>query len=410
VFEMDYKVIKTNDDYEATLAVAEQLIARDPEVGTTEAERLELLSLLIEDYEKRNFAFRKPDPISAIRFRMEEQGLRQADLAPLLGSRSRVSEVLAGKRPLTVQMIRTLSTALGIPAETLVGTSQDEGSFQPVTTEEIDWGRFPAKEMERRGWFGSVKNARALPVEDCVKKFFSEVASEPAFALYRRTLHGDGLTVQNRYSILAWTARVLVRAKPETAEAPAFAPERVSIDMLRDLARLSYLDQGPRLAKEFLAKAGITLIIEPALPKTQLDGVALFTEKQRAVIGLSLRFDRLDAFWFTLLHECVHVWKHLSSAREAFVDRLEHTESDEYREKEANRQAREIFIPRAIWRRSRAFLSPTRDSIQELAAELRIHPAIIVGRIHYDTGNYRNFTDLLGTGTVRQMFPEAHST
>jgi HTH-type transcriptional regulator/antitoxin HigA len=175
--------------------------------------------------------------------------------------------------------------------------------------------------------------------------------------------------------------------------------------MLLDLARLSYLDQGPRLAKEFLAKAGITLIIEPALPKTQLDGVALFTEKQSAVIGLSLRFDRLDAFWFTLLHECVHVWKHLSSAREAFVDRLEHTESDEYREKEANRQAREIFIPRAIWRRSRAFLSPTRDSIQELAAELRIHPAIIVGRIHYDTGNYRHFTDLLMTRTVRQMIP-----
>ena len=108
---MDYKVIKTDDQYEATLAVAEQLIACDPDIGTDEAERLELLSLLIEDYEKRNFPFRKPDPIGAIRFRMEEQGLRQADLAPLLGSRSRVSEVLAGKRPLTVQMIRALSTA-----------------------------------------------------------------------------------------------------------------------------------------------------------------------------------------------------------------------------------------------------------------------------------------------------------
>jgi HTH-type transcriptional regulator/antitoxin HigA len=260
--------------------------------------------------------------------------------------------------------------------------------------------------MERRGWFRDVP--QKLAVEDRVKEFFSAITGEPTFALYRRRLHGEGLTDQNRYSILAWTARVLARAKPEAAESQAFSPERMSIDMLRDLARLSYLDEGPRLAKEFLAKAGITLIIEPALPRTQLDGVALFTEKQRAVIGLSLRFDRLDAFWFTLLHECVHVWKHLSSAREAFVDRLEHTESNEYREKEANRQAREAFIPRAIWRRSKAFLGPTRESIHELAADLRIHPAIIVGRLHYDTGNYRNFTDLLGSGTVRKMFPEAN--
>jgi HTH-type transcriptional regulator/antitoxin HigA len=122
---MEYKVIKTDDQYEATLALAEQLIARDPEVGTADGERLELLSLLIVDFEKRAFPFRKPNPISAIRFRMEEQGLRQADLAPLLGSRSRVSEVLAGKRPLTVQMIRALSTSLGIPAETLVGTPRN---------------------------------------------------------------------------------------------------------------------------------------------------------------------------------------------------------------------------------------------------------------------------------------------
>lgn len=404
---MDYKVIKTEDQYEATLAVAEQLVARDPEVGSTDAERLELLSLLIEDYEKRNFPFRKPDPISAIRFRMEEQGLRQADLAPLLGSRSRVSEVLAGKRPLTVQMIRALSTALGIPAETLVGKPDTERITKPEFAGEIDWGRFPAKEMERRGWFSDVPHIRKLPVEDRVKEFFSAITAEPAFALYRRRLHGEGLTDQNRYSILAWTARVLARAKPEAAESQAFSPDRMSIDMLRDLARLSYFDEGPRLAKEFLAKAGITLVVEPALPRTQLDGVALFTEQQQAVIGLSLRFDRLDAFWFTLLHECVHIWKHLSSAREAFVDRLEHTESDEYREKEANRQAREIFIPRAIWRRSKAFLGPTRQSIQEFAAEMRIHPAIIVRRLHYDTGNYRNFTDLLGSGTVRQMFPEA---
>jgi len=403
---MNYKVIKSDDEYENTLAVVEDLVARDPAVGTPEAERLELLSLLIENYEKRVFPIEVPNPISAIRFRMEEQGLRQADLVPLLGSRSRVSEVLAGKRPLTVQMIRALSNALGIPAKTLVGesTPSESGRLEPVN--DIDWAKFPAREMERRGWFSSITGETNQPVELRVKEFFSAITAEPAFALYRRRFHGEGLTDENRYSILAWTGRVLSRAKPAAAETPVFTPDRFSIDVLRDLARLSYFDEGPLLAKEFLAKAGITLIVEPALPRTQLDGVALLTEKQRAVIGLSIRFDRLDTFWFTLLHECVHLWKHVSSAREAFVDRLEHTESDEYREKEANRLARDAFIPRAIWRRSKAFLSPTRESIQELAADLRIHPAIVVGRLHFESGNYRTFTNMLGSGSVRRMFPE----
>ncbi len=403
---MDYKVIKSDDQYEAILAVVENLVARDPAVGTPEAERLELLSLLIENYEKRVFPIEAPNPVSAIRFRMEEQGLRQADLVPLLGSRSRVSEVLAGKRPLTVQMIRALSNALGIPAKTLVGESAPEESGRLEPDNDIDWTKFPTKEMERRGWFSGIKGVNDRPAEQRVKEFFSAITAEPAFALYRRRLHGEGLTDENRYSILAWTGRVLSRAKPTATETPVFTADRFSADVLRDLARLSYFDEGPLLAREFLAKAGITLIVEPALPRTQLDGVALLTEKQRAVIGLSIRFDRLDTFWFTLLHECVHLWKHVSSAREAFVDRLEHTESDEYREKEANRLARDAFIPRAIWRRSKAFLSPTRDSIQELAADLRIHPAIVVGRLHFESGNYRTFTNMLGSGSVRRLFPE----
>ena len=356
---MDYRVIKTDAQYEAALAAVEDLVARDPAAGTIDSERLELLSLLVEDYEKRTYAFNAPSPVSAIRFRMEEQGLRQADLVPLLGSRSRVSEVLAGKRPLTVQMIRALSEGLGIPAKTLIGNSTLKEPTTRDAVNDVDWTRFPAREMERRGWFTDNAKSSRMSVEQRVREFFSSITAEPAFALYRRRLHGQGLTDENRYSILAWTARVLWRAKETTSVAPAFSPERLSTDVLRDLARLSYFNEGPILASEFLAKAGITLVIEPALPRTQIDGVALLTEGQRAVIGLSIRFDRLDAFWFTLLHECVHVWKHVSSAREAFVDRLEHTESDEYKEKEANRIARESFIPRAIWRRSKAFLSPT---------------------------------------------------
>jgi HTH-type transcriptional regulator/antitoxin HigA len=403
---MEFRVIKNDADYESAVAVAEEIVARDPEAGTVDADQLDLLSVLIEDYEKKQFKFSVPDPISAIKFRMEEQGLRQADLVPLLGSRSRVSEVLSGKRPLTVQMIRALTAGLGIPAEVLVRERASENTDYGDVASEIDWNRFPTKVMEERGWFDVTGLSRSVPSEVRVKEFFSTLTQEPALALYRRRLLGEGLSDQNRYSVLAWTARVLSRAKLESPDAEPFDPSRISLDFVRELGRLSYFEEGPRLAKEFLSKAGITLIVEPKLPRTQLDGVAILTEGNRGVIGLTLRFDRVDAFWFTLLHETIHIWRHLQSAREVFVDRLEQIDGSDIREKEANRLAREALIPRAIWKRSKAFLSPTRDAMLELAEKLRIHPAIVVGRLHFETRNYKTFNELLGQRSVRKHFPE----
>ena len=118
---MDVKIIKSDKQHRQYLAEAESLAAADPRLGTPEGDRLELLGMLIDKYERERYPFEDPDPISALRFRMEEQGLLQKDLAPLLGGRNRVSEVLAGKRPLTVAMIRALSEGLRIPAELLIG-------------------------------------------------------------------------------------------------------------------------------------------------------------------------------------------------------------------------------------------------------------------------------------------------
>lgn len=403
---MNFRVIKDAADYEAAMVDVERLITLDPTPGTREAESLELLAVLIEDYEKRQFPFHAPDPISAIRFRMEEQGLRQKDLAPLLGSRSRVSEVLSGERPLTVAMIRSLATGLGIPADLLIGT----GSSRPDATEQVpDWSQFPIKEMCKRGWIPSPKGKKQ-DIAELVRGFISSAVASPAAALYRRQLHGQAITAEARYSILAWSARVLIRARTEAPHVSRFDPTRISADTLRELAHLSTFEQGPRLAVEFLAKRGVAVVIEPHLPTTRLDGAAFLRDRDHAVIGLTLRFDRVDSFWFTLLHECAHVWKHLSAVNEAFVDRLENTEPDDYLEKEANRIARDAFIPRAIWRRSAVFSSPSRENVLQLADQLGIHPGIVVGRLHFETGDYRKFHDLRRPGTVRRQFPEVTFT
>lgn len=114
------KIIKTQVQYRAYLAEVDRLAADDPVSGTPAGDRLELFAKLVEDYEKERFKFKRPDPIAAIRFRMEERGLRQKDLAPMLGGKNRVSEVLAGKRPLTLAMVRALNYSLHISAELLI--------------------------------------------------------------------------------------------------------------------------------------------------------------------------------------------------------------------------------------------------------------------------------------------------
>ena len=118
------KIIKTDADYENALSKAEKLIDLDPDPGTEAGDELELLALLIRHYEDEHFPMETPDPVNAIRFRMEQQGLLQKDLIPYIGSKSKVSEILARKRPLTLKMIRALNRALNIPAEILMQESK----------------------------------------------------------------------------------------------------------------------------------------------------------------------------------------------------------------------------------------------------------------------------------------------
>ena len=117
---MELRVIKTRAQYRRYIAEAHRLVPRDPDPATPEGARLELLVLILEAYEKEHFQFRKPDPVEAILFRMEQQGLKQKDIAELVGGRNRASEILSRKRPLTLPMIRALHKKLGISTELLV--------------------------------------------------------------------------------------------------------------------------------------------------------------------------------------------------------------------------------------------------------------------------------------------------
>jgi HTH-type transcriptional regulator/antitoxin HigA len=395
--KLEPKIIKSEEQYRTYLAEVERLASEDPAPETADGDRLELLAKLVEDYEKERFQFERPDPIEAIRFRMQEQGLRQQDLAPLLGGKNRVSEVLSRKRPLTLSMVRALSETLHIPAELLVR--------EPLALygEEADEDGVSLPLLTKLGWFSDEEVSR-LTTGDIVRRY---LAPRRGPLYLRHTVTYGATPHTNKTNLKLWVGRVRELAGQTRRERGAWRPDTLSDEFLSYVARLSWAESGPRLAKEFLGERGMALIILPAMPGTKLDGAAMLGEGGAPIIGLTIRHDRLDSFWFTLVHELAHAWRHLPDAETAITDEdVEDEREDDAKEAEANRIAREAFIPRAIWKRSEAFLRPSAESIQALADRLHISPAVIAGRLRREKVGYKALAGMVGQRQARKLFPE----
>jgi len=394
------KIVKNRTDYEEALSAVETLLDLDPSPGTPESEKLELLTLLIQDYEARNVQIVPPTPIEAIKFRMEQQNLTQRDLMPYIGSRSKVSEVLAAKRPLTVSMMRALHSGLGIPANVLL-QEQD-----PSELMEIDWNRFPIKQMIAWGWI-TVPESR-VSSEEILRPFFAAAGDiKPQAILCRSSSHVRAARSMDDYALAAWSARVLAKAtvSPSTVQ---YEPGILNYEFLRKLAQLSVSDIGPLLSIDFLREHGIQLVVERWLPRTYLDGAIVMTNKLRPVIGLTLRYDRIDHFWFTLMHELAHLALHLDSESNIFYDDLNIEAEDDSLEREADQFAGEVLIPYDIWENSPASRLRSPQAAEHLANQLNIHPAIVAGRMQREFKAYQLLRNLVGNRQVRKLFPEVN--
>ena len=397
---MDIKVIKTEHQYHQYIDELEKLMCLAPTKNSLESERLELIALVLEVYENETCPPEAPDPIEAIKFRMEELSLKQIDLVNIdgFGTRSRVSEVLSRKRPLTIQMIKSLSTYLSISTDTLLGVNSLENSQKNKT--EINWSKFPIKEILKKGWFSDLsKPTKSL--ENKMKDFIEKAGLNIEEVAFRRTLKGDGVSPGTKYALYAWLAKVTLEARSKKPNIEKFDDKNITPDFLKKIAQLSWFEDGPLLAIQLLEKNGIIVVIEPALKSTLIDGAAFKDNDGTPIIGLTLRFDRLDNFWFTLMHELAHVWKHLSHD-DAFFDDSK-VSSKSRIEAEANRIAREAFIPRSLWKRSQAYTNPSEESIEKLARDLKIHPAIIAGQLRKEN-NYYLFSNLIGQNEVKKLF------
>lgn len=397
---MKPKVIKTEAEHAEALARIEEIYDAKP--GTPEGDEFELLVTLVEMYEEKAFPIGLPDPVEAIKFRMEQQGLKPKDLVPYIGSASKVSEVLSSKRSLSLTMIRNLVTGLGIPAEVLL---QEPDACLP-SDEALQQGRhFPIAEMRKRGWFagfeGSLAEAKEH-LEDLLNRFVGPLGAQAMLPALNRQHVRDGAK-QDEHALNAWRIRVATLALKENL--PAFRPGTITPAFLKELGNLSYLNDGPLLAREFLNKSGIHLICERHLPKTHLDGAALKLPDGSPVVALTLRYDRLDNFWFTLFHELAHVALHLYESKvETFFDDLSSGGAKDKVEKEADQFAADALISPKAWKAARLSKKSEVDNIVAFAREHRIHPAIPAGRIRFETKDYAIFKSLIGTGKVREAF------
>ena len=339
------------------------------------------------------------DPVEAIKFYMAEHGLQQRDLVPMIGSRSKVSEVLSGTRSLTMPMARALHRHLGIPADVLL-----KEPVVPVGDSDnvIDWRRFPLSEMAKREWIETRKDLRE-DAEYLVRGLMHKAGcNEATTALYRKTDQNRANAKTNPYALNAWCWRVLAQANERDLPAD-YEADADQAELLIQVAKLSPAIDGPRKAVDFLAQKGIAVEMVRHLTRTHLDGAAMASVNGRPVIGMTLRYDRIDNFWWVLMHELAHVVRHLPAPNEPFIDDLGLASTDAM-ETEADEFAYECLIPKAIWQDSGVLENPSPMAVIALAQEVGIHPAIVAGRARRERQKYRLLSQFVGTGEVRRLF------
>ncbi len=423
---MKIKIIHTETEYKQALAYMNTLMDSIP--GSSREEELELLSILIEKYEQERYPIDLPDPVDAIKFRMDQQNLTRQDLIPYLGSQSKVSEVLNHKRPLSLAMMRALHDGLSIPAEVLL---REPGRELPVRR--FDPEDFPLREMVKNGYFPgiiSIQKAKEQ-AEELLEDLLSPLDAISSQMVYCRNgtyrtetvkelrENKESYLVQpskkvdvepnhiiNENALRAWQARILCICK--TQKIGNYKNSTFTTEFIRKIIQLSVFPNGVLLAKQVLLDSGIHFVILPHLSQTYLDGACFKTSSHEPVVAMTLRYDRLDYFWFTLAHELAHVYLHLNKTNYAFFDDIEseHSQNENQQEYTANQLSRDLLIPPEDWQKKKDELINTINErlVENAAKKWNISPAIVAGRVRWEKQDYSILGNLLGSGTVRKMF------
>ena len=347
-------------------------------------------------------------PSILIRARIAK-GFSQRQLAEAIGLKEQQIQRYEAEEysSANLQRLAEVANALGLHISEVAEFRAISQKPLDADKDDLAWDQFPVKEMYRRNWFegfsGSLGEAVAN-AEELVKEFVKGSLDKPVQAAARQRVRSGGIV--NRYALIAWQCRVIALAKKRSLE-NKYKQKTITEEWLINLAHLSCVDDWKKRVIEYLQDAGIRLVIEFHLSNTYLDGAAFLLSDGSPVIGMTLRYDRLDNFWFVLFHELIHIIKHLHKGDiESIFDDLD-AKADDI-EQEADEQAGEILVSEDKWNTALVRYLRSKDSILAFANELGIHQAIVAGKIRREANNYMILGDMVGQGEVRKLFPDVY--
>ncbi len=326
-------------------------------------------------------------PGEFIKDELVEREWTQADLAEILGRPVQaINEIVAGKKAVTPETACGLGDAFGTGPELWLNLenswrlSQASGADANVARRARMYELAPVKEMVRRRWLPVTSSVDDL--ESALADFLelTSIRDTPSLTFAARKA---GRYAEHSAAQLAWCFRAKHLA--ESIEVSPYSTEKLA-DRLPKLRTLFADERGVQQVPEFLAEIGIRFVIVEHLKSTKIDGAALWLDDESPVIAMSLRYDRIDNFWFVLLHELAHI---KSCDRSIDVDLVgssaQPTDEKPEVERKADRMAAKLLIPPrtigAFVQRHRPRFS--KKVIQGFADYLGVHPGIVVGQLQY---------------------------
>lgn len=331
-------------------------------------------------------------PGEFIKEEIDARGWTQNDLADITGKSVRlVSEVILGKRALTPDTAQALADALGTSAqfwmnmESAYQLSKLKTDAAPVARRAKLYSFFPVKEMLKRGWIEATESLDVLEARFTAFCGMKNLDTPPKFHSYaaRRTTYNE---VEQSPLLTAWLYRAKQMAQGLTVGKFSAKSFHAAVAQLKTLmTNPEDIRQVPRV----LAEAGIRFILIEPFPGMKVDGVCFWLDAESPVIAMTLRFDRIDNFWFVLMHELRHVANKDGQSGSAIIDENLGAEGNDAGDKpafevKADQEAAEAIIPAATFNDFVLRVAPlySEQRIIGFAARIGVHPGIVVGQLH----------------------------
>jgi HTH-type transcriptional regulator/antitoxin HigA len=347
-------------------------------------------------------------PAQLIDAHLKERGWTQRILALILGVNEQgISRIMAGVKPVDAELALVLYAVLGIDPQKLMqlqkeyelAKAQIEHRVDPgLSTRAKLFGELPVSDMVKRGWLRGITDVKESGLESSLCSFFGANSVEE-IEILPHAAKKTGTSIDATPAQLAWLYRV--RQLAEDMVIPKYSANRLAT-AVQNLRALLVSADAARKASRILMDCGVRFVIVESLPAAKIDGVCLWLDERTPVIGLSLRFDRIDNFWFVLRHEIEHVLQQHGRSAAMLDTELEAEKAGigadiPEEERIANAAAANFCVPQADLDRFIARKAPfyAERDILGFARTLGVHPGIVAGQLQNRTKRYDLFRNHL---------------